>query len=250
MPGTLYVVATPIGNLGDLSARAVEVLRTAELIAAEDTRHTRILLARHGITTPMTSFYDAIERRKTPELIAKLRAGAWIALVSDAGTPGIADPGGYLVPQVIAAGIPVVAIPGPCAALAALVVSGLPMERFVFEGYLPVKVGKLRRQLESLRGEGRTIVCYETPHRLLKHLAAIREILGDISMSVARELTKHFEEIRRGVVSEHLAHFQRHPPKGEFVLVFRAEVRTPWLLHAPGAPGPGQAGGGCRNPSP
>lgn len=221
MTGTLYVVATPIGHLGDLSVRAVEVLRTVDLIAAEDTRHTRGLLAHYGLQTPMTSCYDAVERRKTPELIAKLRAGARIALVSDAGTPGIADPGGYLVPQVLAEGIPVVAIPGPCAALAALVVSGLPMERFVFEGYLPVKPGKRQRRLEALRVEERTVVCYETPHRLVKSLAAIQEALGDVPMAVARELTKQFEEVRRGLVSEHLQHFQAHAPRGEFVLVFR-----------------------------
>ena len=220
--GMLYIVATPIGHLGDLSARAIETLTSVDLIAAEDTRHTRGLLQHYGIQTPMTSFYDAIERRKTPELLAKLRAGARIALVSDAGTPGIADPGGYLIPQVIAAGIPVVTIPGACAAIAALVVSEFPMERFVFEGYLPVKSGKLQRRLEALRVEERTIVCYETPHRLIKSLTAIRAMLGDVPMAVARELTKQFEEVRRGPVSEHLQHFQAHTPRGEFVLVFRA----------------------------
>lgn len=222
MPGTLYVVATPIGNLGDFSARAVETLNVVAVIAAEDTRHTGILLKQYGIATPVTSVYDAVERRKTPELIRRLAAGESVALVSDAGTPGIADPGGYLIPQAISAGIPVVAIPGPCAAITALVASGLPMERFVFEGYLPVKPGKLRRRLEALRGEERTVVCYETPHRLVKSLSAIHEVLGDVPMSVARELTKQFEEIRRGPMSEHLAHFTAHPPKGEFVLVFRA----------------------------
>lgn len=226
MPGTLYVVATPIGNLGDLSPRAVETLKAVDLIAAEDTRHTAILLKHAGVTTPVTSFYDAIERRKTPELIRRLAAGESVALVSDAGTPGIADPGGYLIPQAIAAGIPVVAIPGPCAAITALVASGLSMERFVFEGYLPVKPGKRRRRLEALRGDERTVVCYETPHRLVKSLSAIHEVLGDVPMSVARELTKQFEEIRRGPVSAHLAHFTAHPPKGEFVLVFRAAAEA------------------------
>lgn len=216
------MVATPIGNLGDVTGRALEVLRTAGLIAVEDTRHARIFLDRYGVTTPTLSLYDAVERRKTPELIRRLQQGGAVALVSDAGTPGIADPGGYLIPQAIAAGIPVIAIPGPCAAIAALVVSGLPMERFVFEGYLPVKPGKRRRRLESLRGEERTVVCYETPHRLLKSLSAIQEVLGDIPMSVARELTKQFEEVRRGTVSQHLAHFRAHPPKGEFVLVFKS----------------------------
>lgn len=221
MAGTLTLVATPIGHLGDLSARAIETLQSADLIAAEDTRHTKILLARHGIVTPLTPFYDAIERRKTPALIRRLQAGEKIALVSDAGTPGIADPGGYLIPRAVAAGIPVVAIPGPCAAIAALVVSGLPMGRFVFEGYLPAKAGKLRRRLEALKGEERTVVCYETPHRLVKSLAVIQEVLGDVPMSIARELTKQFEEVQRGKVSEHLAHFQANPPKGELVLVFR-----------------------------
>ena len=215
-------MATPIGHLGDCSARALETLQTVELIAAEDTRQTQRLLARHGITTPCASFYDAVERRKTPGLLARLQQGARIALVSDAGTPGIADPGGYLIPQALAAGIPVIAIPGPCAALAALVVSGFPMDRFVFEGYLPSKTGKRQRRLEALRGEPRTIVCYETPHRLLKSLAAIQATLGEISLCVARELTKVFEEVRRGPVEAHLEHFRDHPPRGELTLVFRA----------------------------
>lgn len=222
MTGTLYVVATPIGHLGDLSARARETLAAVRLIAAEDTRHTATLLAHHGVKTPLTSFYDAIERTKTPELLRRLTAGDSIALVSDAGTPGIADPGGHLIPRAIAAGIPVVAIPGPCAAITALIVSGLPMDRFVFEGYLPPKGGPRRRRLEALRGEPRTIICYETPHRLIKSLAAIREILGDVPMSVARELTKQFEEVRRGTVSQHMEHFEARPPRGEFVLVFRS----------------------------
>lgn len=224
MPGTLYLVATPIGNLGDMTARAVEVLRGVALIAAEDTRHARILLARYAITTPVESFYDAVERARTPALVTRLADGQSVALISDAGTPGIADPGGHLIPQALAAGAPVVAVPGPCAALAALTVSGLPMDRFVFEGYLPPKGGKRRRALEALAGEPRTVVCYETPHRLLKSLADIRAVLGDVPMSVARELTKSFEEVRRGTVSEHQTHFQQHPPRGEFVLAFRAQV--------------------------
>ena len=227
MAGTLYLVATPIGNLGDLTTRAVEVLRAVDLIAVEDTRHTGLLLQRHGIDTPMTSFYDAVERTKAAELVQRLVAGAQIALVSDAGTPGIADPGGSLIPQAITAGIPVVAIPGPCAAIAALIVSGLPMDRFLFEGYLPVKPGPRRRRLEALKEEPRTIVCYETPHRLVKSLAAIHEALGDVPMSVARELTKSFEEVRRGTVGEHRRHFQVHAPRGEFVLVFRAQPEEP-----------------------
>lgn len=223
MAGTLYLVATPIGNLDDLSSRARDVLRSVQLIAAEDTRHTATLLARHDLHTPLTSFYDAVERSKTPELLRRLLGGESIALVSDAGTPGIADPGGHLVPRAIEAGIPVTAIPGPCAAITALTVSGLPMERFVFESYLPMKPGARQRRLEALKKEPRTIVCYETPHRLLKSLAVIREVLGDVPMSVVRELTKHFEEVRRGTVSEHLVHFEAHPPRGEFVLVFRAQ---------------------------
>lgn len=225
-PGTLYVVATPIGHLDDCSARAVETLRSVALIAAEDTRHTRRLLERYGLRVPMVSFYDAVERPRTAELLHRLQRGEPVALVSDAGTPGIADPGGHLIPRAIEAGVPVVAIPGPCAAIAALVVSGLPMDRFVFEGYLPVKPGKLRHRLGALRTESRTIVCFETPHRLVKTLTAIREVLGDVRMSVARELTKQFEEVRRGPASEHLAHFTEHPPRGEFVLVLRAEGGT------------------------
>jgi len=220
--GTLFVVATPIGNLADISRRALDALRTVRLIAAEDTRRTRKLLSRHGITTPVASFYDAVERPKTPELLARLAGGESVALVCDAGTPGIADPGGHLIPQAIRAGIPVAAIPGPCAAIAALVVSGLPMERFVFEGYLPVKPGKRRKILEAWSKEHRTIVCYEAPHRLVRSLTEILDVVGDVPMSAARELTKQFEEVRRGRVREILAHFQGTPPRGELTLVLRA----------------------------
>ncbi len=221
LAGTLYIVATPIGNLGDIPHRAAEVLGAVDLIAAEDTRRTGLLLKHLKVNTPMVSFHDPVERKKTPQLIEKLQAGQSVALVSDAGTPGISDPGGYLIPQAIAAGIAVTVVPGPTAVMAALVLSGFPMDRFVFDGYLPVKAGKLRKRLEVLRLEERTVVCYETPHRLLKSLQAIEETLGDIPMAACRELTKKFEEVRREKVSELITHFKSHPPKGEFVLVFR-----------------------------
>jgi 16S rRNA (cytidine1402-2'-O)-methyltransferase len=216
--GTLYIVSTPIGNLEDISIRAVQILSGVDLIAAEDTRTTRILLDHYGIRKPLISYYSYNEARRTPELVSKLRSGSSIALVSDAGTPGISDPAVRVVLSALEAGIGVKAIPGPSALLPALIVSGLPVSPFVFEGFLPVKKGR-RSKLERLGLEERTIVLYESPHRLLKTLRELREMLGDREISVARELTKKFEEVVRGSVTDVLEHFLHHPVRGEFVIV-------------------------------
>ena len=218
-PGTLFVVATPIGNLGDITLRAVETLKLVELIACEDTRHTSILLKAHGIATPTTSYHSYSSRGKETGLLERLRAGASVALVSDAGSPGISDPGSSLIQRAITAGIPVTVIPGASAALAALVLSGFPTDRFAFEGFLPVKSGTRRTKLAGLREESRTVVIYESPHRLLKTLADIEAVFGDIDLACSREITKQFEETRRERVSRLRAHFAAHPPRGEFVLV-------------------------------
>ena len=221
MVGTLHVVATPIGNLQDITLRALETLKAVDVIACEDTRKTGKLLSHHGIRRPMVSVHDHNERARTPELIARLRGGESVALVSDGGTPLISDPGWRLVHEAIAAQIPVTWVPGPTALVGGLVLSGLPAERFVFEGFLPPKRGARRKRLEALKEEERTVVLYESPHRLLKTLKEVREVLGDIPVACARELTKMFEEVRRGAVSEVIEHFERHAPRGEFVLVLR-----------------------------
>lgn len=219
MSGTLYVVATPIGNLEDLTLRALRVLREVDLIAAEDTRRTRTLLTRFGVTTPVTSYFEHNKRRKGPEIIRLLREGNSVALVTDAGTPGISDPGFLLVEEARAAEIRVVPVPGPSAVAAALSVAGTPADRFVFEGFLPTKRGRKTSRLAALRDMEMTVVLYESPHRVLSTLEAIREVFGEVELVVARELTKQFEEIRRGSPSAHLAHFQERAVKGEFTLV-------------------------------
>lgn len=217
--GTLYLVATPIGNLGDITFRAVEVLRQADLIAAEDTRRTRRLLTRHQISRPMVSYHDHNKKARSPQLLEALLRGETVALVSDAGTPGISDPAFYLVRLAIEKGVAVVPVPGPTALIAALVVSGLPPDRFVFEGFLPPKAGKRQRRLQDLAEEERTIILFESPHRLLKTLGDILEILGDRRAVVARELTKKFEEVARGTVSQLVESYSRKKPKGEVVVV-------------------------------
>jgi 16S rRNA (cytidine1402-2'-O)-methyltransferase len=217
-PGTLYVVSTPIGNLEDMTYRAVKILSAVDLIAAEDTRTSGVLLKRYDIHKPMVSYYSYNEARRTPELIERLKAGASIALISDAGTPGISDPAYRIVHCALEEHIPVVPVPGASAILSALVVAGLPMEKFVFEGFLPVKKGRATRMRE-LKTEQRTMVFYESPHRLLKTLREFLENFGDRPAAVARELTKKFEETRRGKLSELLDHFTKSSIKGEFVIV-------------------------------
>jgi len=227
--GTLYIVATPIGNLSDVTLRALDTLKAVDVIACEDTRQTAKLLHHHDIRRPLVSLHEHNERSRTPGLIERLKAGQSVALVCDGGTPLISDPGWWLVHQAVEERLPVAWIPGASALIGGLVLSGLPTDRFVFEGFLPAKPGARHRRLEALKDEERTIVLYESPHRLLKTLHEIQDTLGDVSMVCVRELTKHFEEVRRGRVSELVAHFEQHAPRGEFVLVLdpRSTIHDP-----------------------
>ncbi len=217
--GTLYIVSTPIGNLQDISTRAIEILKAVDLIAAEDTRHTGILLKHYGIGTKQYPYHQYNEKRVTAHLIEQLVGGKNIAVVSDAGTPGIADAGFWLIREAIKNNIQVVAIPGASSILAALVISGLPCDRFVFEGFLPKTSGRLETTLKALRETNRTMVFLESPHRIAKALAAMHEIFGDRQAFVGRELTKKFEQTYRGTLSEILAYFTDHPVKGEIVII-------------------------------
>lgn len=219
MSGTLYVVATPIGNLEDIGLRALRVLREVDLIACEDTRRTRALLTRFGITARVTSYFEHNKFRKGPQLLRLLAEGKSIAVVTDAGTPGISDPGFLLVREARAAGAPVVPVPGPSAVVAALSAAGIPADRFVFEGFLPTKPGRRLSRLAALRELELTVVLYESPHRLLATLEAIGSVFGEVGLVVARELTKQFEEIRAGTPSEHRAHFAGRGVRGELTLV-------------------------------
>lgn len=218
MSGTLYIVSTPIGNLEDISPRAVRILSEVHLIAAEDTRATRILLDHFRIKNHIISYHDYNERHRSQELISRLRSGKSIALVSDAGTPAVSDPGYRLIREAIRENIAVVAVPGASAFLSALIVSGAPVESFIFEGFLPHKKGR-KTKLNQLAQENRTIVLYESPHRLLRTLNDIHSILGNRFIVLARELTKKFEEIQRGTVAELLERIRSRPVKGEFVIV-------------------------------
>ncbi|MGH7839877.1 MAG: 16S rRNA (cytidine(1402)-2'-O)-methyltransferase [Candidatus Binataceae bacterium] len=221
----LYVVATPIGNAEDITARAIRVLREAALIACEDTRRTGRLLAEHGIRTPTISYFEHNEERRTPGLIARLAAGETIALVTDAGTPAIADPGYRLVRAALAAGIPVTAIPGASAVVAALSVAGLPTDRFVFEGFLPARAGERRRALERLQREDRTMVFYEAARRLTETLAAMAEAFGvDRAGVVMREMTKTHEETLRGTLAELAERFKQTRALGEVTIVVAGGV--------------------------
>ena len=216
--GTLYLVATPIGNLGDITARALRVLREVALIAAEDTRHTRGLLTHFDIHTPLTSYFEHNKLSKLDSILDTLRTGD-VALVSDAGTPALSDPGYELVRVALEAGFPVVSVPGPSAVIAALVASGLPTDSFVYLGFLPRKDSERERLLASVADERRTLVAYESPHRLLDTLAAIEQTLGDRRVAVARELTKLFEEIYRGPASAAREYFATKGVAGEITLV-------------------------------
>lgn len=222
--GTLYLVATPIGNLEDITLRALRILREVALIAAEDTRHTRKLLSHHAIPARLVSLHEHNERARAPEIIDRLRAGDSVALVSDAGTPGLSDPGVELVRQAAASGITVVPLPGPSAFVTALVTSGLPTAPVTFLGFLPAAARDRQRVLEAHRTVPHTMVIYEAPHRLLKALQAIRETWGNRKVAVARELTKIHEEIFRGVVDDAIHHFTDRRPQGELTLVVAGAV--------------------------
>jgi 16S rRNA (cytidine1402-2'-O)-methyltransferase len=219
--GTLYIVATPIGNLEDITLRALRVLREADLIAAEDTRHTQILLNHHGIRTPLTSYHEHNEKTKARQLVQRLERGENIALVSDAGTPGVSDPGFRLVTEAIAAGIRVAPVPGASAVIAAVSASGLPTDRFIFEGFLPARKKERRERLQDLRDETRTLVFYEAPHRLRESLGDISEVLGDRQIVLAREVSKVHEEFMRGRVSEVIRELPQRQIVGEITLLIK-----------------------------
>ena len=221
----LYIVATPIGNLGDITFRAVEILRRADGILAEDTRVSRKLLDHYGITAPVTAYHDFNKEKVTPRLLERLRGNESIALISDAGTPGIADPAFNLVRAALREKLPVFPIPGPSAPIAALIASGLPTDRFVFENFLPRKSSQRVRLFEALRAEPRTVIFYETPHRIVKVLEELDSVLGDIAVAIGRELTKMHEEFLRGTPKMLLAHFGQKPPRGEMVVMINVRVR-------------------------
>lgn len=221
MSGTLYLVGTPIGNLGDLSVRALETLRGADFIAAEDTRVTAKLLNHFEIRKPCVSYYEHNKYASGEKILARILAGETCALVTDAGMPAISDPGEDLVRLCAEHGVEVVTIPGPCAAVAALAVSGLPTQRFCFEGFLAVSGKNRSAHLEQLKTEQRTMIFYEAPHKLVRTLEDMLAVFGDRDLTIAREITKLHEETLRTTLSGALAHFREVPPKGEFVLVLR-----------------------------
>ena len=226
MAGTLYLVATPIGNLEDITHRALRVLKEVDLIACEDTRHTRYLLNHYGIKTKMLSYHEHNERERAAELSALLESGASVAVVSDAGTPGISDPGFRLVNDAIKTGARVVPVPGPAAFIAALVASGLPTDEFFFGGFLPARSAQRRARLMEMRSFDSTLIFYEAPHRIAQTLRDAREILGEREAAVARELTKIHEEVARGRLSDLAARFAAEDAaRGEMVLVIdRREI--------------------------
>ena len=223
MAGTLYLCATPIGNLEDITFRVLRTLKEVDLIAAEDTRNSIKLLNHFEIKTPMTSYHEYNKIEKGKELVEKLLTGTNIALITDAGTPGISDPGEELVRMAKEAGITVTSLPGACACVTALTISGLPTRRFAFEAFLPSDKKECRRILEELKDETRTVILYEAPHRLKKTLALLLETLGDREMAVCRELTKKHETTVNGTISSVLSHFEAEEPRGECVLILHGK---------------------------
>jgi 16S rRNA (cytidine1402-2'-O)-methyltransferase len=219
MSGILYIVSTPIGNLEDITLRALRVLKEVDLIAAEDTRRTRGLLTHYGISKPLTSYFSHNEREKGEYILNRLKKGENIALVSDAGTPGISDPAYSLIRLALSDNIEVCPVPGPAGAIAALSISGLPTDRFIFEGFLPRKKGKRFKRLWSFVDEDRTIIIYESPHRILATLGEIREMLGNRHSAVIRELTKVYEEVIRGTIDEVMRRLERKTIRGEIILI-------------------------------
>ena len=216
--GVLYIVSTPIGNLEDITFRAIRILKDSSLIAAEDTRRSKILLSHYNISTPTISYYEHNRYTRIPKLIDHLIDGENIALITDAGTPGISDPAYRLIRAAINSDCRVESIPGASASLAALVASGLPTDRFIFEGFLPHKKGR-KGKLEKVKDIDATIIFYESPNRLVRTLNDILEYIGDRPIAIGRELSKKFEEIMRGRVSDILSHYNTNKPKGEFVIV-------------------------------
>jgi 16S rRNA (cytidine1402-2'-O)-methyltransferase len=229
--GHLYLVGTPIGNLEDITLRAIRILKGVDQIACEDTRHTQKLLTHYDIHKPLVSYHEHNELTRAPELVVALEQGAKIALVSDAGTPLVSDPGHRLVTLCLRHKIPVVPVPGPSALLASLSASGLPNEEFLFVGFLPARGGERRRALERLRIENRTIILYEAPHRIAECVADAREVLGNRSACIAREVTKLHEEFRRAKLSELFTSLEERPARGEITLLIGpqdpADARTP-----------------------
>ena len=228
--GVLYIVATPLGNLGDISQRAIDTLQRVDLIAAEDTRHSKKLLVHFGIDKPMIAFHEHNERDRSSEILTQLQAGRQIALISDAGTPLISDPGYHLIRQLHDAGIRVVPIPGPSAVVTALCAAGLPTDRFIFEGFLPSKAVAREKYLSELARETRTLVFYESPHRLLETLRAMLQSFGlGRRMTLARELTKTFETIRQDTIANIVSWVEANPEqqKGESVLIVEGAAQQP-----------------------
>ena len=219
--GKLYIVSTPIGNLKDISQRAVECLRSVEAVACEDTRRTGLLLSRLGFKKKLISYNDINARKKVSLILSIIERGGDIALVSDAGTPGISDPAYRLVKAAVEKGLEIFSIPGPSAALSALVISGFPLDKFVFEGFLPPKGAKRIKSILNLKDEYRTIILYEAPHRIINLLESILEIIGDREISVSREMTKLHEETLRGPVSDVLEKMKTKKPRGEYTVVIR-----------------------------
>jgi len=215
----LFIVATPIGNLGDITLRAVEALKSADVIAAEDTRHSGLLLKHLEIKKPFVSYHEHNEAARTTELVERLGRGENVALITDAGTPGLSDPGLRLIRECIKRELPFTIIPGASSILMALLGSGFSTDKFSFRGFLPVKSGQRERELRAAAERDETAIFFESPYRLTKTLAACVDIMPERQLCVARELTKKFEEFRRGAASELLAHYQAHPPKGEIVLL-------------------------------
>ena len=214
----LYIVSTPIGNLEDITFRAIKTLKEVDLIAAEDTRHSQILLKKYEISKPIVSYHSYSDDRKLEHLIAVLKEGKSVAVISDAGTPGISDPAYTLIKRAIEEGIKICPIPGASSLLSALVMSGMKMNQFVYLGFLPLKKGR-QTLLKSLAQEERTMIIFEAPHRLERTLHDLKEYLGDRQIAVCREITKIFEESLRGKISEMIIHFEKTKPRGEFVLV-------------------------------
>ena len=224
--GILYIVSTPIGNLRDITYRAVDTLQSVSLIAAEDTRRASIVARRYEITTPFISYFEHNARRRIPELMKRLHNKEDIALISDAGTPGISDPGYLLIRRCIEESVPVVAVPGATAFVAALSVSGLPTNRFLFEGFLPVKKGRKKR-LEALAHEERTIILYESPHRIERTAAELLLHCGNREVAIVREITKLYEEVIRTRLADAVELFKVHKPRGEYVLIIHGADTTP-----------------------